>query len=287
MKKIIILLLLVGISFGVDFGWQNGVPSWVKFGVAPTGTIDMHGDTLVTSKIRGTYIYGTRFTSPSATSYSYYASSAAADTLGFVLTGVSGDRDIVHKDIEEDGTVHYWRWDDGLSLLYAAEFKASTLRGDYIMAELGLNAFNIYSAANMLIDPNYSGIGIATLGNNEGDTLRIQANDILDVNGRADIDTMRVSTMLLQIRHIAATDTLALTDYQIVVDAIANVGLPSAASAFSDGYGQVFGIQLTVAQPCTVYCAGTDFINGADSVALSQWDNLEVVATSDTTWAIR
>jgi hypothetical protein len=165
MKKLIILLLIVGISYGVDFGWQNGVPAWVKFGVAPTGTIDMLADTLdvhhivkantgifsgllqglnvtATNNVAGNDVIATdslmaitgnftgRITAPTyttsgATSYQYFASSAAADTVGFRRTaGAGGDYDFIWKYVNEIGTVRTWGWDDLLGWRFDFTFYA-------------------------------------------------------------------------------------------------------------------------------------------------------------------
>ena len=104
MKYIIIIMLLSGIAIGQTLGWQSGVPSWVHFGVAPTGTIDMLGDTLEVDGI----VRASKFTSPLATSYM----SLVGDTLFITREGASGDFDQVFCFVDELGNKRCFYWDD-------------------------------------------------------------------------------------------------------------------------------------------------------------------------------
>jgi len=126
----------------------------------------------------GVNISSPKFASPSATSYQYFASSAVADTLGFRLTGVSGDRDIVLKMVEEDGTVHTWSWDDALGVRYfdAEVYSAGRLTVGAGVGQLAaVNATDLRvisltddlilaSVDDVEIDPNTSGGGLIKLG---------------------------------------------------------------------------------------------------------------------------
>ena len=204
MKNIIILLLIVGISYSQGLGWTNGVPTWLKFGVNPTGTIDMKSDTLiVTSYIKGVSqilsgyldadsvdtneLVGTNatftslntdsaradyFTTSAATSYQYYSSSAAADSLVWVQTQAAGDNDMVVKFVEDDGTVHSWWWDDQYSV-WSFNSSISVTGGMSISQNFSIAGTVITSE----IDANVSGAGTLKLGET-GD------NDLTNMNSQ-------------------------------------------------------------------------------------------------------
>ena len=292
MKGLLICLVIVGMGFAQTFGWQNGVPTWLRFGTTPTGNATMIGDIFTVAN---------KFASAGATAYQYFASSAAADTLGFRLTGTSGDRDIVIKLIEEDAAVHTIIWDDALAYwnlgawAYAGSFKSiqyTTASGNVNYTYENVGDFRIWSSVNGNIDPNISGEGVMRLGMvGDGDDLIIDCDTTI-VNGVLLVDTFQYESARGSVRHIAATDTLLLTDYHLVVEAQANVWLPSAAAAYAtidatSGFGSVFGVTLTVAQPCTLYCDGADTINGVDSLIVTRWDSIEVIPISNASWVTR
>jgi len=160
MKTIITILVLASVCFA-QWG-PGGIPTdWRGYGLE--------------------WMESAKFTSASATSYQYFASSAAADSLVWrQVTAVGADDDMVFKFVEEDGTVHYMRMDDGASRcdFDLSLFTMGTVSSSSGQMTMGSNVslagtgYMLYTLSNALVvDPGaYATGGNIVLGRYDGAT---------------------------------------------------------------------------------------------------------------------
>lgn len=211
---------------------------------------------------------------------------------------------MIFKVIRDNGVSRRWWFDDlydwwafdGTLYCYDAITAVNAMNasgGNVILTSVGSMGILKTSAARptFQIDVNSAGAGVLQIGEvGDSDDLLIECDTTI-IRNTLLLENLQYDTALGGVRRIAATDTLESTDYQLVVDTTANVGLPPAASAFVTGsghdYGQLFAVKNYGAWACTLYCAGLDVIDGSDSVVVAAWENIVVQAISPSEWMLR
>jgi len=280
MRYLLTLLLIAGLAFA-------SIPN--IFG--PAGIPDFTWPSISADSISAS-----KFTSPLATSYQYFASSAAADSTVWVQTGVAGDRDMVNKYVEDDGTVHTWRFDEGFGVFFTP---------DVIRSGAGLSvggssniALSMYSNWGLLrssggidhiwLDPDGNtgsdSVKVGSLG--EGDIFISECDENIFF-GITSADTLQMDAMYASILEISsATYTATASNYTIALIDTCAVTLPLLSIAYDStaaatGYGLILFIAPENIGDCTVDANGTEEINGStDPITLSPWDCLMLQATN-------
>ena len=259
MKHLLPVLLVAGLALAQIFG-PAGIPLSWDFGI---------------EYFKSDSISASKFTSPSATSYQYFSSSAAADSLVWVQTQAAGDNDMVIKFVEDDGTVRNFRWDDALAAfmfderIYAVGTKRIGVYGgsnSQIMLEIDGTGNLWTNTIGMMLDPNLSGAGTLQLG----------------VTGDKDI-TLINSRLTTTITTVDTTTVMGAADgYMFTMTAADTLKCPVTPLA-----GEVLECKFTNASGGLLFGNGRN-IDGASEVAASENDNIRIVynATSGE-WEIR
>jgi len=226
-----------------------------------------------------------------------FTSSAAADTLVWTQTQANGDNDMVFKFVEDDGTGHTWRFDDGPTWFRCSD----VVEAPSLFAGAGPST-QIYpatirtNAGQLSIDPALSSAAWLYLcGDGDADSLRSYAaynNFKFDTyfgqvgvadtlisncsynafNGSMSADALQLDAVYGLIRSITADYVATASDWQILVEDTARVTLPALSIAFdSVSAATGYGLQIDVwasTDACTI-----------STVADSIWGNVEVILT--------
>lgn len=205
----------------------------------------------------------------------------ASDTLYFYQDSslAAGANNIVFCLVEEDGTEHGMRYSDAEGKFrFDTGVRAETLQsnGDVICTGgtlWGRDALD-FVGASARIDPETEGPGVLYLGNNEGDSTVIQANDSLVVEGPGylhEVDLIGINGRLyMGAVTYDSTATLGDTTSVAILNMIAGqdtLFLPAA----SGHTGRMVWVTATNANGAHVDADGAETIDGSAVLDLAQW----------------
>ena len=293
-----LILFCAGIALaqGSGTGGPGGFPAWLGWGTDPAEQMAYaNGDTLCVDSL----VRAWKFTSPTATSYLRMS----GDTLIWTQTGVDADRDFVWRYYDAAGNLEtQWQWDrlsqwyrftdpirleanlDFLSAYYPSNDYARVLNisgGRFIELRATGASF-----PDIRITP-YDG-GDVELGEaGDGNGVIVQGD--LDVNGSAEIDTLRFDSWYGLVRYIDADYTATASDWQICVEDTARVTLPALSIAWDSLTANTgYALQLDIwasTDACTISTVADSIYCHAE-IVLSPGDNASLRAGRDF-WIVR